>query len=590
MREDNATVADVTRRYFTPAEVTAAWLRQGRKCLECSREIPRDLIEGDHIVAWSAGGRTTLDNLQGLCVACNRRKGNRPGPLIQRPAPIVAISTTPLRDWQLEALAVVSTFKEPLLIEACPGSGKTRFALEAAARMIQAGDVNRVLIVAPTVRLVEQWVQAAERPDGSASVPLAPAGWRPTQPLYSRWCGAAFTYQSLFAQTTMFAALAAEPGYRTLVVFDEIHHAGTSSGWGIVAQEAFARSAERIISLSGTPFRTKDPIAFVHTIDGRSVPDYSYSYGAALDDEVCRPVHFVQVGGSTTFVVPSGEEHVVTFADDLNDRGESYRLRTALAADGGHVATMVDIGEDVLYQLRRAGDENAAGLIVCMDCDHADAVAEVLARRVGVRPVVACSRLYNPDDPAPGPAIEAFTDGTDPWIVAVRMVSEGVDIRRLRVIVYATNVVAELGFRQIIGRVVRVDGTNGDRDYGVVVLPADPRLIEIAERIHADSPVRIPAPLVIEDPGTRSTVLIEWEETYGAFAPISSTGDIDIIVDTAGRRAEAALVAAAQRYVAATGSPIPPFELALAASADSDLRSKLLSIVETRTEEKDGGT
>ena len=48
-----------------------------------------------------------------------------------------------------------------------------------------------------------------------------------------------------------------------------------------------------------------------------------------------------------------------------------------------------------------------------------------------------------------------FADGDAPWIVAVRMVSEGVDIPRLRVGVYATNTVTELFFRQAVGRLVR---------------------------------------------------------------------------------------------------------------------------------------
>ncbi len=43
------------------------------------------------------------------------------------------------------------------------------------------------------------------------------------------------------------------------------------------------------------------------------------------------------------------------------------------------------------------------------------------------------------------------------------MISEGVDIRRLRILVYATNIVTELAFRQITGRIVRTDPKNGPR-------------------------------------------------------------------------------------------------------------------------------
>ncbi|MBB6380567.1 superfamily II DNA or RNA helicase [Pseudonocardia eucalypti] len=472
-------------------------------------------------------------------------------------------------------MRVVASSSDPLLIEACPGAGKTRFALDAAATMISSREVNRVLIVVPTSRLVTQWVDAANGSNGGPRLPLAPAGWRPVQPLYAPWCGGVVTYHTLFRQTTMLAALAAEPGYRTLVIFDEIHHAGTDGGWGMAAQQAFLHSAKRIISLSGTPFRIRDPIVFVKTVDGRSVCDYSYTYGDALRDRTCRPVHFAALGGTATFRTPDSAEHTVTFDDDLSERGESYRLRTALDAtsDGGHLTAMLEEADRRLRHLRASGDHDAAGLVVSMDCDHADAIATMLTRSSGVRPVVACSRSNNPDDPAPGPGIAAFVNSTSPWIVAVRMVSEGVDIRRLRVVVYATNVTAELYFRQIIGRVVRVDPTNGADDHGLVVLPADPELLAMAERIADEAPGAIERPLIIR--GVQAGLDGIDQPRNGAFQPLASTGDLEFVFDSDGRRAEATLVAAAEKYIQVFGSPISAFELALAAASNPAIRERL---------------
>ena len=71
--------------------------------------------------------------------------------------------------------------------------------------------------------------------------------------------------------------------------------------------------------------------------------------------------------------------------------------------------------------------------MVAMDQEHAQGVAELLRHRAGVSPIVATS-----DDPTASERIARFSEGTQPWIVAVRMVSEGVDIPRLRVGVYAT--------------------------------------------------------------------------------------------------------------------------------------------------------
>jgi superfamily II DNA or RNA helicase len=341
----------------------------------------------------------------------------------------------------------------------------------------------------------------------------------------------------------MLAALAAEPGFRTLVIFDEVHHAGSDSPWGVSAQEAFMAAATRILSLSGTPFRTADPIVFVRTVEGRSVADYRYHYGDALDERVCRPVRFAQVGGTATFQVPSGEVHTVSFDDDLNEQGESYRLRTVLDSNGGHLTTMLGFADTQLRELRAAGDHDAAGLVVCMDCDHADQIAELLRVRLGVRPVVACSRLNNPDDPAPGPAISGFTGGTAPWIVAVRMVSEGVDIRRLRVLVYATNVVTNLSFRQIIGRVVRTDSGNGIGDNGLVVFPADPRLVALAEQIRGEAPTRLEAPIVIDEPRPARTSILS-DGGRAEFIPLDSSGEVGRIADTSGRVVDSDLLAA----------------------------------------------
>jgi superfamily II DNA or RNA helicase len=564
------------RRYFTAAEVTAAWLVQDRKCRDCNRDVPRDLVEGDHIIAWSAGGPTNMENLQVLCIACNRRKGIREGVSEEKAAAAVIAGTAPLWRWQERALETVLSGTGQVLIDACPGAGKTRFALECAARLFAERLVNRVLIVAPTTRIVDQWVQAGSGTDGGAVVPLAPAGWRPTQPLFQRWAGAAFTYHALFAQTTMFEALAAEPGFKTLVIFDEIHHAGAEKAWGIAAQQAFMTATTRVLSLSGTAFRTRDPIVFIETKDGRSVADYSYSYGEALADAVCRPLRFAAIGGTATFQAPGGSIETVSFDDDLNERAESYRLRTVLAPNGDHLREMLRTADEELRRLRTTTDPDAGGLAVCIDCDHADEVARILHQMTGTRPVVACSRLNDPDDPSPRPAIKAFDKGTSPWIVSVRMISEGVDIRRLRVLVYATNVMTQLGFRQITGRIVRIDPKNGDDDYGTVVIPAEPRLLQMAQRILDELPLAHRGPLVIREPRD-ATTNIRGPRNDADFVPLDSTGELAMITDTDGRSAPAELVAAAKRYIEVSGSPVPPFELALAASHDEQLRSKLLA-------------
>src|SRR5207253_107685 len=78
------------------------------------------------------------------------------------------------------------------------------------------------------------------------------------------------------------------------------------------------------------------------------------------------------------------------------------------------------------------------------------------------------------DDPAASERIASFAAGTSDWLVAVRMVSEGVDIPRLRVGVYATTTTTELFFRQAVGRFVRWEpGVRNQRAW--LYVPDDPR-------------------------------------------------------------------------------------------------------------------
>jgi hypothetical protein len=105
-----------------------------------------------------------------------------------------------------------------------------------------------------------------------------------------------------------------------------------------------------------------------------------------------------------------------------------------------------------------------------MDQDHARDIARLIRYRYKVEAEVVVS-----DDPDASKKIAAFASSTRPWLVAVRMVSEGVDIPRLRVGVYASTVVTELFFRQAVGRFVRwTKGMASQKAY--VFLPDDPRL------------------------------------------------------------------------------------------------------------------
>jgi superfamily II DNA or RNA helicase len=134
-----------------------------------------------------------------------------------------------------------------------------------------------------------------------------------------------------------------------------------------------------------------------------------------------------------------------------------------------------------LLEARAEGHADAGGLVAAMNQEHARFVADLLERRCGQKAELVVSDL---DDASR--RIARFAGSRDPWIVAVHMISEGVDIPRLRVGVFASNIVSELYFRQFCGRFVRAGGDPARRREAFVYLPDDARLRTMASSIAGD--------------------------------------------------------------------------------------------------------
>ena len=352
----------------------------------------------------------------------------------------------PLRPWQAAALEAWEARTGPnFLAVATPGAGKTVFALTAASGALFTSRARRVVVVVPTQHLKTQWTQAAER----FSIHLDPEWAAGYGTLPSDVHGIAVTYQQVAANPEALRPLVRQ----ALVVLDEIHHAGSSRAWGDSVHIAFEHAPARLC-LSGTPFRSdQSRIPFVTYEQDLADADYEYGYGEALADQrVVRPVYFPRIGGRMEWTAPDGLSQSATFDDPLSRELANQRLRTALDVGGEWLPAVLDQAHAQLLHLR-ARDPLAAGLVIAIDQDHARQIAQRMAQRFGIRAVVATS-----DDPAASRRIAEFAAGVDPWLVAVRMVSEGVDIPRLRVGVYATNTVTELFFRQAVGRLVRFSG------------------------------------------------------------------------------------------------------------------------------------
>ncbi len=376
-----------------------------------------------------------------------------------------------LRPWQKEALErFLKAPTSDFLTVATPGAGKTTFALTAAVNRLAAPDgPRRLIVVAPTAHLKRQWAAAA----ASFGVHLDHQ-WTPADgSLPADMHGIVTTYQ----QVAVCAPLLASQAAGSMVIFDEIHHAGDDRAWGFSVRQAFDRAALRL-SLSGTPFRSDtQSIPFLRYELDEARPDYEYGYGQALaDGRVVRPVYFPRANGQMEWSAPDGSTWSASFDDALDTVRANQRLRAALSLDGDWLPTVLKAAHERLMDLRRHHPD-AGGLVIATDQDHARGIADALAWRHGVKAVVATS-----DDAGASDRIAAFAASDEPWLVAVRMVSEGVDIPRLRVGVYATTTTTELFFRQAVGRLVRwTVGVPNQRAY--LFIPDDSRLRGWAYRI-----------------------------------------------------------------------------------------------------------
>jgi len=399
-------------------------------------------------------------------------------PAGQPPAPPVRDDLLPgLRGWQKDAYHEYFRLSQrDFLLVATPGAGKTTYALTVAAELLARREVAALTVVTPTEHLKHQWAQAAAR----FGIAIDPAYRNAQGRAGADFAGVAVTYAQVAAHPALHRQRT--ENRRMLVIFDEIHHAGDALSWGDAVKEAFD-PARRRLALTGTPFRSDaSPIPFVTYLDEpgggkRSASDYVYGYGPALEDGVVRPVIFLAYSGEMRWRTRAGDEITATLGTPMTKDQIAQAWRTALDPAGEWVSRVLEAADKRLTEVRR-GMPDAAGLVIAGDHDDARAYAALLRGLTGKRPVVVLS-----DDKAASKKISAFAASGERWMVAVRMVSEGVDIPRLAVGVYATSVSTALFFAQAVGRFVRARQRG---ETASVFLPSVPVLLSYAAELEAE--------------------------------------------------------------------------------------------------------
>ncbi len=434
-----------------------------------------------------------------------------------------------LRAWQTAALEQYFA-DEPrdFLAVATPGAGKTSFALTVAANLLARRRVDRVVVVAPTEHLKVQWAQAAAR----INLAIDPE-YGVRQGKASRdFVGIALTYAAVAANPL--ALRVRVEGFKTLVILDEVHHAGDALSWGEAVREAFEPATRRLM-LTGTPFRSDtNPIPFVrYEADAggglRSRADYAYGYATALADGIVRPVLFMAYSGDLHWRTSAGDEVSARLGGPMTRDLAGQALRTALDPHGSWIPAVLQAADTRLSEVR-AHVPDAGGLVIATDQTAARAYADLLHAISGTRPVLVLS-----DEPGSSARIQAFADSDERWMVAVRMVSEGVDVPRLSVGVYATSTSTPLFFAQAVGRFVRARKRG---ETASVFVPSVPHLLLHAAEMERERDHVLRAPSGPDDDGLEDSLLAEAERELseddrpegGGFAALASEADFDRVV------------------------------------------------------------
>jgi superfamily II DNA or RNA helicase len=430
-----------------------------------------------------------------------------------------------LRGWQRRALVkYLAAQPRDFLAVATPGSGKTTFALRVAAELLGQRAVEQVTVVVPTEHLKVQWALAAQR-HGLALDPRFSNTSPQTSPEYH---GVMVTYAQVAAHPTLHRVRTEQR--KTLVIFDEIHHGGDAKTWGEAIREAFG-DATRRLALTGTPFRSDDsPIPFVTYASGsdgvlRSQADHTYGYTEALADGVVRPVVFLAYSGEARWRDSAGEEHAARLGEPLTAEHTARAWRTALDPAGEWMPAVIAAADQRLRQ-KRAHVPDAGGMIIASDRAAARAYAALLTKLTSEAPTVVLS-----DDPGSSARITEFAESTSRWLVAVRMVSEGVDVPRLSVGIYATSASTPLFFAQAIGRFVR---SRRPGETASIFVPSVPNLLQLASELEAQrnhvlgQPHRDDADPLDGDAAVRTQT--EKTETDKGFTSLGADAELDQVI------------------------------------------------------------
>lgn len=381
-----------------------------------------------------------------------------------------------LRQWQVEcsekALQKFKTNQQHFFCQATPGAGKTVLAATVASKLLSNDMVDLVLCFSPSLtvsdgikRTFSQTLNCTFN-GGLGSI------------------GQSLTYQSIqFLNDEFWETLR---NHRVFVVFDEIHHcSGTelenANVWGQQVLTKIQGLATYTLAMSGTPWRSDFlPIVMgeYSDPDGQLLVDFQYTLKQAIDDGVCRSPNIVLVDNEQLSVCSS--EKVESFSSILEMLKQTKASYQSVIHNQEAMEYLLGLGCDRLAKVR-IDASNAGGLVVAASVQHAQAIKDILSLKFGQTVSIV---TYRHEEPLA--EIDRYRQSDSQWIVSVGMISEGTDIPRLQVCCHMSSVKTELYFRQVLGRILRIDSSMAQQAW--LFTFAEQNLIQFAERIEDDIP------------------------------------------------------------------------------------------------------
>lgn len=504
-------IARDARRRFTGRQRSVIWMASEGRCADCGVELEQGW-EAHHVERHADGGPTNELNGQALCKPCHQRRHAKVQHQFHKDYSWQDRALEAFwRDIDTYCSAAPGQFQKAFTVEVSPSGGKTVFALKLARRMIEADLIDRVIIVAPRDNIKDGFREDCQRvpmADAFRAVPseqyirISTSVDPKTTGLMKNYHGGVVLYQSLGGLLEYFEMIGRS--HRLLFIFDEAHHGSEDdsdqfSKWG-EAMHNVRSIAHSVVCLSGTPMRTDGNALPLWDYeppdeDGNQyvVPSFRFPYRDAVRANIARKVAIRVLDPEVT-----AREHTnhgvmeVTQALSLFTADDASRIKSAFLDERGDFVerALIAAYEECEAQ-RRRGDADAAILVVLRPNRKADQATdedernlEVVKRRIfdlfGEEALVVSSMDRRSSD-----RLKAFKTTNQRWLVAINLVSEGTNVKRVRNIVILREIKSHVLYQQLVHRATRND-SDVVLEHAVVFQPAFPHMSQWGRELEDD--------------------------------------------------------------------------------------------------------